>query len=362
MIVTSLEMASGVTTFVMNYIDELVRQDFTVDVVNLKNMRSADFYKNTEKVKQLGGQVFFLPSIRKPEQYLKACRKIIKTGNYQIVHNNTLLPSLPLMFEAWKQKVPVRILHSHNAQLGETSLKKWRNQLLLPSLRFLSNQAVACSKKAGSAMFTKPCQLIPNAIDVKKYVYSRTDRENVRRKLNLSDEKVVLCVGRLCEQKNVLFAFECFKKLWEKDRNARLIWAGDGELHQIAADWIRNNGMQEKMILLGDCSDVNPYYSAADLFFLPSLFEGLPLTALEAQSSGLPCLLSSEITDEVVCLETVRQMSLSADPEEWAQTLKLLLNTDADRLKQNIIMQRSIFSLNVSHQFLPKLYQEYLRG
>lgn len=363
MLVTSLEMTSGVTTFVMNYVQDLFEAGFTVDVLNLKKIENGTFSANTELIHKLGGKVFSLPGFREPEKVMRTCRKIFNENHYAVVHNNSLLPALPVMAFAWVNRVPVRILHSHNARLGQTRTKEIRNRLFLPLLRNLSNRYAACSDLAGEALFRESFTLIPNAIDVESFLFSREKRNSVRKQLHIgSRTKVILCVGRLCEQKNVLFAFKSFKELNRINPDTVLLWAGDGEKKEEAQEWIAANGMKNKIVLLGDCSETSSLYSAADLFFLPSLFEGLPLTAIEAQSAGLPCLLSDTISKGVKCLDILHFYDLEKTPAQWAVVMNDMLNLKISRQDENIKMRSSQYSLSESRKMLPALYRSFLAG
>lgn len=363
MLVTSLEMASGVTTFVMNYIEDLARAGFTVDVLNLKKAENSKFTGNTQKVQQLGGNVYSLPGFRKPAAVFSTCRKIFREHKYSIVHNNSLLLALPVMICAWTSQVPIRILHSHNAKLAQTRIKEIRNGLFIPLLRRFSNRFAACSDLAGDALFNKAFTLIPNAVSVESFQFSKDRRDSVRAELNISSEtKTALCVGRLCEQKNVMFALSCFRELNRINPETVMLWAGDGEKREEAEKWIEENGMQNRIILLGDRSDTADLYSAADLFFLPSLFEGLPLTAIEAQSAGLPCLLSDTISKEVKCLDNLSFYPLEKSPAEWGFKMNKMLNLNIVRQDENIKMRSSRYSLSESRKMLPELYRSYLAG
>lgn len=362
MIITSLEMSSGVTTFVMNYLESLHNAGYQVDVLNLRKEENPEFEKNTEAVKALGGEIFTIGSWKHPVKVFRQTQKIIRSGDYQIVHNNSLLPAIPVMFWACAYRVPVRIFHSHNAKLAQTPAKEARNKFFLPLLRMISNRFAACSGKAGEAVFNTQYDVIPNAIEISAFRYDEKARNKVRSKMGLEGKEVVLCVGRLCEQKNVLFALSCFEQLSRINPKAVLIWAGGGELKETADQWVHEHGLEEKIRLLGDCSDVKSLYSSADLFFLPSLFEGLPLTAIEAQAEGLPCLLSDTISDEVKCLNRLQFYPLEKSPAQWAQQMNQMIRLSENRDLCNQQMETSRYSLTESRKFLPRLYGEYLRG
>ena len=198
MLVPNLFVANGVASFVMNYLRNLNHDEVQVDIVSYKEGDSV-YYAEVEAA---GGKMFFLPGIKNLPEHVKVCNKILSDGRYDIIHDNTLHISIPMMWCAKKAGVPVRILHSHNSKMGETPAKAFRNRFFLPALRSLATNYAACSQLAGRAMFEdQEFTVIPNVIQTEKYRFDPTMRKSVQQKMNATDKFVVGTVGRLAEQK-----------------------------------------------------------------------------------------------------------------------------------------------------------------
>ena len=197
MLVPNLFVANGVASFVMNYLRNLDHDEVQVDIASYKEGDSV-YYAEVEAA---GGKMFFLPGIKNLPEHVKVCNKILSDGRYDIIHDNTLHISIPMMWCAKKAGVPVRILHSHSSKLGETRKKELRNKAFRPILRSLATDYLACSKMAGQMMFgNRKFTVLPNVIRTEKYRYDSAARENVRRKMNTQDRFVIGSVGRLATE------------------------------------------------------------------------------------------------------------------------------------------------------------------
>ena len=170
-------------------------------------------------------------------------------------------------------------------------------------IRFLQCYRFACSKAAGNFLYRtglkkKSYFLMPNAIDTKRYCFNRSVREKVRQELGLADAFIIGHIGRFVPQKNHLFLMQTFKKIAEKIPSARLLLIGDGpkrtEIMQLAEEL----HLEERILFLGQRNDIPDLIQAMDLFLLPSIYEGLPVSCLEVQAAGLPCIASDAVSSE----------------------------------------------------------------
>ena len=193
-------------------------------------------------------------------------RQILSDGRYDIIHDNTLHISIPMMWCAKRQGVPVRILHSHSSKLGETRKKELRNRAFCPILRSLATDYLACSKIAGQMMFgNRKFTVLPNVIRAEKYRFDSAARENVRRKMNTQDRFVIGSVGRLAIEKNPFFAMDVFECLQKQVPNAEYWWVGSGPLEKSVQDYVNQKGLSENVRLLGSRDDVTSLYQGMDL-------------------------------------------------------------------------------------------------
>ena len=185
-----------------------------------------------------------------------------------------------------------------------------------------ANLQLACSKEAGEWLFGNTQFIVlNNGIDVSKYVFNQNIREEYRKILGFSDELVLGHVGRFSNQKNHNFLIDIFYEIIKINKKSKLILIGTGELENEIKEKVESLSLKEKVIFLGARADVNKIMQAMDVFILPSLFEGLPVVGVEAQASGLPCIISDTVSKDVKITDSVLQISLSLPPEEWGKKL-----------------------------------------
>jgi glycosyltransferase involved in cell wall biosynthesis len=356
-LIHNLRVANGVASFAMNYFRDLDPSEVHVDFA-LYADRPSPYY---DEIRMRGSDIYILPKVSDIKEHLKKCNEILSAKKYDIVHDNTLHISIPMMFCAKKKNIPVRILHSHNTKMGETSQKELRNKILLPVLRSLATDYAACSQLAGEAMFGKrKFTVIPNVIRTDKYQFDPAVRERVRQDMNVQGKLIVGTVGRLAEQKNPFFAIDVFACLLKKLHNAEYWWVGSGPLQEQVKNYIEKNGLSEYVRLLGNRNDVLELYQGMDAFFLPSLFEGLPLTGVEAQAMGLPMVVSDTITDEMIYSDLVDYIGLNVSEEVWAEHLKKALGRNAERSGYIHELERSKFSNAGCGKKLIEIYRKML--
>lgn len=357
MIVSNLNASDGVSSYAMNYLRNINHNKICMDFVLYFNDMPVDAYK--KEIRNLGGQIFVLPRFANVVEHYKKCKEIIINGEYDIVHDNSLIITYPIMFCAKQQHIPIRILHSHNSKLGETSKKEKRNKLFLPLLKSLATNYVACSEMAGKAMFGKKSfDFIPNVISADRYKFDVQKRQMIRQQMNVREKFIIVTVGRVSKQKNPFFAMDVFQKVAKKDSNAEYWWIGSGPLDNELEQYVEKLGLSNKVKLFGSRHDIVDLYQAADVFFLPSLFEGLPVTGVEAQAMGLPCVISEKITKEVVYTNLVEYVDLNQGVDEWCKVLiskKLVIRHGYEKE-----LEQSVFSDKKAGENLLNLYTKMI--
>lgn len=341
MVIHNIRVANGVSSFVMNYYRRIDHTKIKMDFVMYERPRNA--YLN--EIESIGGKVYVLPPIKNIYAHLRECNKILKNEKYDVIHDNTLLISLPLMICALCKKVPVRILHSHSSKLGKTLLREKRNQLFLPLLRRTVNYYVACSELAGKAMFkNRKYTIVSNVINVQKCFFDLERRLTVRSNMQIDGKCIIGTVARIGEEKNPFFAVDVFAKVVEKYPNTEYWWIGSGNLDDKLAMYIKRRGLSDRIKLLGAREDVIDLYHAIDVFFLPSLFEGLGIAAVEAQAFGLPCVISDSAPKELVYTDLVKFISLSDDIDMWADYIISRCKMNSERRSYSYELMQSEFS------------------
>ncbi|SCW32848.1 Phosphorylcholine metabolism protein LicD [Ruminococcaceae bacterium YRB3002] len=353
MIVSNLRVSNGVTNFVMNYYRNMDHEKIIIDFATLEYRESPYI----EEVEGNGSQIFVLPSLVKhPFRHMKECRRIIREGKYDIVHDNSLNKTIPLMKKA-RKTIPVRILHSHSTRMGETDSRERLNKLFLSSLKRTANHYTACSSNAGKAMFgTAEFAIIPNIIDTDVLRYDDARRMELRTREGVSNKKVVASVGRVAAPKNPFFAIDVISEVLKVRDDVEYWWIGSGPLDEQVSKYVGDKGLSDRIRLFGSREDMNDLYQCMDVFFLPSRFEGFGLVCIEAEACGLPCVVSSEFPPEVDVTGEVTFISLTQDTGYWASKIIEALDRDVDRKKANDMCRASYYSKSGSGNILSDYY------
>lgn len=276
---------------------------------------------------------------------------------------NTLSYVTPI-FCAVKNNIPV-VVHSRNAGASKSKITNMLhkiNSLFLPSNKI---RMISVSGLAGNWLFGKNSDftVINNGLDIDKYMYNEHSRLNIRQEFHLYNEELIIHLGAMREQKNHLFLLDIFSEYLKLEPTSKLLLVGDGELKREILEKINYLNIEKNVIVAGLRRDVSNMLSAADLFLFPSFFEGFPNAVLEAQTSGLPCLISNEITNEVIITEDCYSMSLSADSKAWANKLYTMKkNSDFDRKRNAKVIIDHGFSVQEEMKKISDLYRDIVRN
>lgn len=322
----SLEMR-GVESYLLNLYSNLEHETMRMDILTPGICRNPFFYDLTEtykdKVIELG---IGKNKLKKVFIFHSKLYRYLTLHAYDVAYVNTgnVLFMACTIFAAYRAQVPIRIVHSHNSDIVT-----WKKMLLRhitrPIIRVCANSFFACSKLAAEHAFPKSCLkstlIIPNGIDLEKYAFDQNCRAELRTKYNLGSCFVLGHVGAFIPQKNHKFLVDIFAEVYEKHPNTRLVLIGEGTgMAQIKKEVI-NKGLEKVVLFIGKSLDVEKWLCAFDLFLLPSRFEGLPVSAVEAQVSGLPCIVSSEITQEVKISNKISFLSIQDGTTMWVEEI-----------------------------------------
>ena len=248
-------------------------------------------------------------------------------GEYDVVHLHEIYLSSIIFPIAKRNGIQVRISHSHTTRFSDKKLNAIRNSVLFFPARFLSSHFFGCSRAAGIAAFGRRRTnsdrffFLKNAIETENFLYSEDNRTKIRKELGWENNFIVGHIGRFAPAKNHMFLLEIFAKLKDKAPDARLLLIGDGPMFHDVQKRAEELGVAGSVLQLGIRKDVSTLMSAMDVFVLPSFFEGLPVALVEAQSNGLPCVVSATITKETKILSNYHIHALSESPETWADTI-----------------------------------------
>lgn len=347
----------GVEAVVMNYYRNIDRNkvqfDFIVDNDSTLPQR--------EEIESLGGRIFIVPPYSKLIEYRKELKKILEENKYQIIHSHINTLSIFPLQVAKEIGIPVRIAHNHSTA-GKGEFK--RNIIkytLRPFAKIYPTHYFACSEYAGRWLFgnktfnQEKVTVINNAIDMTKFRFNNEIREEVRKELKLEDKIVIGHVGRFVNQKNHLGLINIFNEIYKKEQNSILILIGEGPLEEEVKNRVKELNLSEAVKFLGVRKDVNRLMQGMDIFLLPSFYEGLPVVGVEAQASGLLCILSDDMTKETKILDRTVFLSLNQSPEEWANVI-LEMQKEYERKDSYTEFRDKCFEIEEEARKLEKKY------
>ena len=286
----------------------------------------------------MGGVIHRIPYVSDVghSKYIQALDQFFAAhAHYRIVHAHMDKMSGFVLRAAKKAGIPIRIAHSHNTSSeGDLAAKayKWMAGTYIASC---ATHFLACSTKAAQWLFASKgsrAVVIKNGIETEQFAYSPALRSQVRQELHLADDAYVIGhVGRFFHQKNHAFLLELFARLHQERPEAVLVLAGDGPLREEMEKKVENLHLKKKVKFLGVRSDISRLLQGFDMFVFPSLHEGLPVTLVEAQGAGLPCLISDTITPEVdLGIQLVDRLPLN-DQMAWINQIKRIMARSESR-------------------------------
>lgn len=355
-------ISGGVESVVMNYYRNIdkdkIQFDFIVD--------EDSTHIPHEEIESMGGRVILVPPYQKITSYIKVLKDIFKENEYRIVHSHLNVLSIFPLYAAKKSNVPIRIAHSHSTSNKKEWKKNVLKSLLKPFSKINATHYFCCSELAGRWLFGSntydkgEVTLINNAIDTKSFVYDENIRKKIRNELKISDNKLVIGhIGRFVDQKNHDFLVDIFSEIHKYNNDSILILVGEGPLQEKIKEKVNYLNLNESVKFLGVRNDVNELYQAMDLFIFPSLYEGLGMVLIEAQLSGLPCLVSSEVPKEAKITNVLEFLNLNDDIGTW---VKKAINLSGIKRKQHLDkVNKAGYNIEIESKKLEKKYMMQFR-
>lgn len=322
-------VGGGVEAVVMNYYRHIDRCRIQFDFICDDDSTNIPY----EEIEKLGGKVILIPPYQKVVKYHKELKRVLKEGNYKIVHSHINTLSVFSLWVAKSAGVPVRIAHSHSTTNKKEKKKNLMKQVLRPFSKVFATDYMACTEHAGRWLFGDKLYnegkvyLLNNAIDLDKFKYNEKLRNKKRKELGIKDDTFVIGhIGRFVEQKNHSFLIDIFNEVHRKNKNAVLLLIGQGPLMDEMKEKVNSFGLSKSVMFLGQRNDVNELYQALDAFIFPSLYEGLGLVLIEAECAGVPCVASTEVPLIAKVTDNVEFVSLDDNVQVWSDTTFKLLD------------------------------------
>jgi glycosyltransferase involved in cell wall biosynthesis len=320
----------GAETMIMNLYRNIDRSKIQFDFV----VHTANKCDYDDEIREMGGIIHNVPRYigKNHFKYKKAWYELFESHpEYKIIHGH-MRSTAAIYLKIAKKYGLVTIAHSHStASRGNKLEQIFKNILQLP-IRYTADYLFACSDEAAQWLFGKNVvnkdnyKVIKNAIDVEKYIFNDYVRKRIRKVLNFEDKFIVGHVGSFSHPKNHKFLIEIFHQILNHNHNSILLLIGDGELRLKIKRIVAELGLTESVIFTGIRPDIPELLQAMDILVFPSLFEGIPVTLVEAQAAGLKIIAADTITEEVALTDLVRFISLKQPASYWADNVLYYIN------------------------------------
>lgn len=315
--------AGGVEAVVFNYYRAIDHDKFQFD-----------FYYDADSTVEpprdlidMGARFIMLPPYQKLTKYINELRKHLRKEKYAIVHSHLNTLSVFPLYAAWRENVPVRIAHNHSVPGGNELKRNVAKQILRCFSKLFSTHYFACSEKAGRWMFGDKdfdlgkVYVLKNAVDFDKFRMTDIEVENVKKEYGIEGKLVVGHVGRFTYAKNHQFLLDVFKEITKKRNDAILLLVGDGELHDDIVSGIKHRDLINQVVMVGKVQAPEKYYRVNDVLVLPSIYEGLSMSTIESQISGVPVVISKAIPKEAVISNGCVYMDIKEPASKWADAI-----------------------------------------
>lgn len=350
----------GAETFLMNVLRNIDSDKFRFVFLCFGD----DPFDYEQEAVSLGASIRRIPPINIKKHFIRNVTnviKIIKEEKIDILHAHMYYLSVYSIVAASCAGVKTRIVHSHNTRADDhpSFIKILIYKISSLLINALSTNRVACGRDAGISLFGgKSYTVINNGIDLQDFAYNHNSRAKIRKELQITNnDTVLLSVARFYEQKNHTFLIDIYAEYIKYNAKSKLVLVGDGPLRGAIEKKIKRFGITQNVIFAGKRSDTSDFYSAADIFVFPSLYEGLPVTLVEAQANGLRCLISDTIDEEAKLTDTVEFYPLSKSAKQWANKVSRI---DMARNGEARHMQDSTYNITRTVEIIEKMYIDSL--
>ena len=342
----------GVEALIMSTYRNIDRNKLQFDFI-IAGSRPVHF---KEEIDSLGGKIYY---IRKKGGFINnlifmfKLYKFLKQHNYYAIQTHFADTGGFDCLAAYLAGVKKRYTISH----GSKPLRFWKRPLSRYLMGKFATKRLAVSSKAGKALYgSYPYEVIKNGIDCKKFSFNAEQRAAGRERLNLKDKFVIGNISRFSKEKNQMFLLDIFSSIYNRNKSAVLLFAGSGKTEQTVKDKVKEKGLEDSVLFLGEQADCSYLYQVMDCFVFPSKTEGFGIVAIEAQSSGLYCFVSDGVPDEAVICNTAK-IPLSKTADEWADIILKKTNNFDRKDCSDIIIKAGYDTKDTSKA----LQKEYLK-
>lgn len=343
----------GAESFAMNIYRKIDRSRVQFDFLVSKEG------EYDSEIRSLGGKIHMIPPLTKvgPIRFKKELHDFFKKNTeYKIIHSHRNKVSGIILKEAKRAGIPLRIAHSHSTSDSGNFVIRMLKKFYQKDVLKCANYRIACGTESAKYLYgeTDNVTIVKNGICSENYGYDANLREIKRNELSLTGKFVIGTTGRLETVKNHTFLLDVFNEIQRKNNDSVLLIIGTGSLKSELIEKARKLGIENKLIVMENRPDVNELLLTMDAFAMPSLYEGVPLSVIEAQCTGLKCFLSDRVTEEVKVTELVKFIPLEKGASFWAE--EILSCSEYIRVQKDMEIQEAGYDILNSAKILENLY------
>lgn len=347
-------LVNGISSCIINFLSAMKRNDLQIDIIINKYID--DTYQ--VKLEKFGCKIFILHRNKNILKYQMDLFKIIRNVKYDFVHVHGNSSTMILeTFIAKILRVKNIAVHSHNTTCNFPTIHK----LLQPIFLKTFNISIACGEAAGKWMFgSGKFVILNNGIDTEHFSFNEQNRSKIRAELGITKEFLIGHVGAFNYQKNHNFLLDVFYEYQKINPKTRLLLIGEGELFNSVKKKAKDLNIFNKIFFIGKTDYVNEYLSAMDLFVLPSRFEGFPIVLIEAQASGLPCIVTSNVDNNIDLTKNIF-FADGNNISEWVNYIKKSSNSRLNRKNAFELINLKGFDIKRQAKILESIYRKGIK-
>lgn len=351
---------AGAETMLMNLYRKLDKSKYQFDFVYFQDSK-CDY---DDEILELGGRIFRIANSNPISRTLKLSKLIKKEKPFHAVHCHMLFSNAFHVLASYFAKIKMRISHSHNT--SDVNSKKFHGRLYQNAsrriMRTFSTHFVACGEAAGEFLFPNndKIEYLLNAIDIEEFSKNRTvNRRFLKDEFNLDDDTIVITqIGRISPVKNHEFTINFAEHLIKKGSKFVVAIIGSGPLKNELLELINEKNLNNTVKFLGIRSDIPNILAGTDLMIMPSFHEGFPVVLVESQATGVPSLISNNISSEVdMGLKLIDFASLDDEFSTWEiKLLNILKQKNENSVQRLEVLSNKGFNINRSVKKLERIY------
>lgn len=319
-----------------------------------------------DEIEKLGGKVYRIPIKNRVMRVKKMIELIKNNPQWSTVHCHMLFASMFFVYAAKKAGIGQRIVHSHRTSGNSRGIiRSMFENISRRVIKEIATDFLACNRAAGNYLFPKVenVQVIPNSIDIREFnAIAENNANYLREEFKLEKSTLILLqLGRFSKEKNHLFSLKVVQELKKRNVDVKLFFAGEGNTEAKVKDQIRLMELDHEIEFLGLRKDVARILGGSDILLLPSIHEAFPMVLVEAQTVGVPALVSDTVPADVdLELKLINFKSLSATPQEWSDCIiNELMNKPIPCAEERLlVLKEKGFDVSTSARKLEKIYSK----